>query len=658
MSDPQLPTIETRSGNRSPNAIAERGAVALAVLVLVGGTLIAVNNWLGTDDGSTTASGSPVAHATPGPSSSSTPGPTPTPREIVLVAGEPPPTPPPGQQPFSGWIRALATQPLRLVADRLATEVGTLQAGDVKYAEDVPDAPGWLQIAGPDPVAYIEELDEATALIERIAPEAYVSSGDIWALAAGEKGFVAVGYLAGPSDRPSTRFAAFSADGATWQRTDLPGFIQAVAWGPAGWLGVGTLDDPNHPTTWVFRSADGLHWSSLGAAAEPASALGYPSRLVSSQAGYVLETQNGRSGMPELWFSGDGVTWVENVDHGVDFGNDNRLQRLGSGFYLWTVVSDPAGVGQQAFSVDGRSWTSVADGPVGVNLKLATLGDRVIAAITDPDDGSVRFWTGAIEGSTLAWDGGGEAYPGVGVSTLVSDGLQAVAVVWDRETDRPAVWTSTDGREWTPSSLAPGAFGGIPRLAAGGPAGVVLVGYRSTTRGSNPIIWRQVGTRWAAEPSPMVDLVPDPPAASCEAPPNDYLAFTVLDRSRVAACFGNALLRFRAWSMRCEECYYEDPDRYDPQWLANPTTNQLFLTPIASDFWGGQPVVTHPSLVIDPAWAGRWIEVTGHFDDPAATSCRYTPPPAEDEFYSGRLWIVETCRQQFVVTSVRTVEGP
>lgn len=67
-------------------------------------------------------------------------------------------------------------------------------------------------------------------------------------------------------------------------------------------------------------------------------------------------------------------------------------------------------------------------------------------------------------------------------------------------------------------------------------------------------------------------------------------------------------------------------------------------------------VVLDPSLGFDDAWVRTWVEVTGHFDDPAAATCRWIPSPAEEQWYAGRQQVIDGCRQQFVVTAVR-LEG-
>ena len=70
--------------------------------------------------------------------------------------------------------------------------------------------------------------------------------------------------------------------------------------------------------------------------------------------------------------------------------------------------------------------------------------------------------------------------------------------------------------------------------------------------------------------------------------------------------------------------------------------------------------VMPPTLALVPAkeWLGAWLEVTGHFDDPLAETCRFTPSRVELEDYAGAIWGVNDCRHQFVVTAVRLVDGP
>ncbi|HEX9765620.1 MAG TPA: hypothetical protein VGA36_02580, partial [Nitriliruptorales bacterium] len=310
-------------------------------------------------------------------------------------------------------------------------------------------------------------------------------------------------------------------------------------------------------------------------------------------------------------------------------------------------------------------WSSVPadEGPRGANLKVAVLDGLVIGMGTNTADGAIQVWTGTAFGNDLIWGSGGPAIglpSGVGLAGLASDGQRAVALVWQRSTDEPGAWTSTDGISWTQARLPDGGFGGIPRVLAVGPTGVVTVGSRATLRGTNPIFWREVGGSWVPEPDPLYDVVPDPSTDSCGPPIRDALDFVVRDRDLAVACHGDAPLTIRAYSVRCPQCLGPpQPGMMTPQWLASPSSNLLFLSPsVTTDGWSGDTAVLHPDLGMDLAWLDAWVELTGHFDDPEAASCLWDYSVFDEEYYSGQRWVVDECRRRFVVTSVTVVEGP
>ncbi len=206
----------------------------------------------------------------------------------------------------------------------------------------------------------------------------------------------------------------------------------------------------------------------------------------------------------------------------------------------------------------------------------------------------------------------------------------------------------------------PLTFGGIPRIAAGTPEGVVVVGYRPTLRAQNPVFWRQTPDGdWAPEADPLLAPAPDPSSGECEPPPASAVDLILLERALAVTCLGDTPISFRAWSVNCVGCFDELPrSTATPKWLVTPGGNQLALSPIEgfADWW--TPVVLAPTLKRDSAWKEAWLEVTGHFDDPAAREC-LSPPRAEEElYYGGRQQVVDGCRQQFVVTTVTPVPGP
>ena len=94
----------------------------------------------------------------------------------------------------------------------------------------------------------------------------------------------------------------------------------------------------------------------------------------------------------------------------------------------------------------------------------------------------------------------------------------------------------------------------------------------------------------------------------------------------------------------------------DPAWLAAASPNGRSSATESTASTQGSPVALAPSVESLPTEG--WVLVRGHFDDPAASTCRVvypadwgTPTPPPD---------VQTrrCQERFVVTSVEPTEGP
>jgi hypothetical protein len=65
-----------------------------------------------------------------------------------------------------------------------------------------------------------------------------------------------------------------------------------------------------------------------------------------------------------------------------------------------------------------------------------------------------------------------------------------------------------------------------------------------------------------------------------------------------------------------------------------------------------------PNLAMNSGWTSHWVQVTGHFDDPASVTCRWYPDPVGGGIAAIPQSTVDQCRQEFVVTAVRVVSGP
>jgi hypothetical protein len=119
-------------------------------------------------------------------------------------------------------------------------------------------------------------------------------------------------------------------------------------------------------------------------------------------------------------------------------------------------------------------------------------------------------------------------------------------------------------------------------------------------------------------------------------------------------------MTFRAWVESCLDCGPEPVEEGTASWLLEGP-EQLFFSVAPGAGWA-QSAVPDPGLVssvnLGPGSLPGWVQVTGHFDDPRAAECRRTPLPVDYGFYGGRDEAVATCRQQFVVTAIETVEAP
>jgi hypothetical protein len=651
--EPENLEIETTDGRRPAGTAGDRMMLGLAAVALLGGALIAVTNAL-PDAASETSRATPVAHA------SGTPQPTasPPPPRSVQVVDEPLPSPGRELAQFEGWVRALEEVKIRSSSSSSAEVLAVLRPGDAAVVQALgpgDGARGWLAVVAPEQ-GWIRSRVDGHSVIRRYPYAFQLPPGLIDRLAAHANGFVGVGLLPTPDGEYAAQLFQ-SSDGARWNVGETPNMPPSdlqIAHGPAGWLLVTTSYDMyGTPTPFLWRAEDLTDWQLLGAIhGLPGEAF---AQLVGSAAGYVAATGSGfgPSG-GTIWYSRDGLAWSERrLPRSVEDG----LQRLFAtplGFY----VDSGSSAATAAFSPDGWTWSDVSVGGLDTLVGMAAAGDQLLAVDT-ASWGEVRAWTGIIRGSLLTWReevSASTAFDGAAVTALVSDGQRPVAFGWELGTDAP-LWWIRDGTEWDRQPLPPG-FEGNPRAAAGGPAGTVVVGYRPSLVATNPVIWHLAadGT-WAPEGEPVIQVQADPTPAQCGSTPADILDVMGRDPRWLAACFGTRPLTFRAWTSRCEGCYYEDPGEFEPRWLMQPTDNLLFLAPLANGDWGTAEAVLPPSLERDERWIEHWVEVTGHYDDAAATSCHLEPEVSE-RFWYDPIEVVNQCRARFVITSVTLVRGP
>jgi hypothetical protein len=654
MADPQIP-VETTGGSRSPSSAGERILVGLAALTLMAGMLIAVGNAVG---GATSrANGEPTPSAPD--RAARTPRPTEPPREMAVVQRDDWGIEPPGIN-AEDWVRATREIGVHSLPRPSAADVGVVPPGEamkILSNRNGPGATAWRHIITADLSGWISTVEDDGSSLVPIEMPAAPTSWDVPRLVAGPQGFVAIGRSTG--EESSIR-VWFSPDGIAWEDTDaeVDGPHVDVAWGPAGWLllssGLGSVN----AASWMWRSADGRSWQRLGAL--PLPALSSPTQLVASETAYMLAVIEG-AGDFSFWLSTDGLVWRESDAPGFSTDDWVSIAPLLDGF-LARQETGSSQIADAAFSADGLTWSPVVGGPQGPGARIAERGHMVMAVDATPGTGVARSWTAARHGHRMQWrrlDDDPELVGGV-ITALAGSGDTMLALGWEEDSERILTW-SNDGHGWRREDSSLTGFGGLPRVAAGGPMGTVVVGYRPSLFGQNPTFWhRDRAGAWRPEPVPIVPLA-TPDQSACAWPPVDWIEMMLIDPSTAVWCFGGQSMTFRAWSGPCRACGQSTPIQ-EPGWLGTWSEQTLVLSPLAGD-GPTRTALVHPSLGIDGDalnlhWRNRWVEVTGHFDDPAAASCRSAFDLDELASYQGKQWTIDECRRQFVITAMRPMEGP
>jgi hypothetical protein len=668
MTNREIGPLQPTEGQRLPTSSAERVMVGFAGVALCAGLLIAAGNLVGTD-GEATAQSSAAPTAA---SASRTPRPTRSPRPLREVAVTPSAVPPPADSPttypFNGWIEANVDLIIHNQPAAEAREVGVLAAGAAAYAweldplTDPAATEGWMRIEAPSPAGWIaSRATDGSELVRRFAPT-FTGSGDIGSILAGPTGFIAVAWPseAAWTETPET-IVAHSGNGASWRAFHPPivtsPWEQRVAWGPAGWLALRT-GDPNSSAgrSWVSTSLDGINWTGQGSL--DLAGNDWSLTLVGSERGYLAATPDGSG---SAWVSPDGLTWREGR---IGINGWLRTAATALGFYAWDADSTAQGREEAAaFSLDGRSWVAVPEGPGGEVASIAERGEQLVAVDRDPDTGEPRIWTGTVSGSRLTWSrerADERLFAGAVVTGLADDDEgRLLAVGWDRESEASLVWQD-GGDGWSLDRLSGDGFGGIPRLLAASAAGAVVVSHEVDLLGRNPVIWHRTATgSWVSEAASERLIPPAKPPAreACPALPTRLLELISTPAPTLVACHGATPITVRGWAATCPGCVAYPQPEAQPGWLVAPDAS-LAISPIDSDQYWSFNAVIGPSLGFDPAWNGQWLEVTGHFDDPAATSCTWSPQGQDVAWYEGRASTVVSCRLTFVLTAVIGVDGP
>lgn len=166
-----------------------------------------------------------------------------------------------------------------------------------------------------------------------------------------------------------------------------------------------------------------------------------------------------------------------------------------------------------------------------------------------------------------------------------------------------------------------------------------------------------------ASPSPSASAEPTA-SADCVNPPMDITTLIELQSTGPldpagdpVACYGNATLTFDAtwYGGGVADC----PSAPEPAWLA---CSSFSLQPFGDTRKVGAPqlfVAVDPAVRVSLSEPFAQVRVTGHFDDPAAQTCRDTQPmPGESPGLRPVAVAIGGCRSTFVVTEVTEVNNP
>lgn len=490
-------------------------------------------------------------------------------------------------------------------------------------------------------------------------------------------GFVLIGVARTYGSAPSVVVSG-SPDGRTWGRLDSTGLgssFSAIAVGPLGWVASQQIaaSPPSTGTTSVlWFSTDGISWQQLpdqaGLATSSLDAVSQSPISAGPQGFAIVGAGDAGNAVPAVWLSGDGRTWRQaSALNGL--GIDQVLD-LPMGY----VAVSSAGAAE--FSANGTSWQDLSTDPgspfgANVGLMLTSVGST-LSVLRYGASGALEIFSGDLGNdagsSHVTWQHSATAdaaFAGANASAAASSNAGALVLGYDRKSLAPIAWTSPDGSTWHRTMLDPATFGGgIPGLiAASGSArtsSFVAIGARTNTAGDmRAQVWRSDdGTAWSAAGGDLLGVLPAAPTGPCPATtPTAVEGFLAMAPSLWPVCFGIHTLRVRGYIADCGGCGGVTNEQASPAWLLDPLGYSAFwLSPAvvpADTGHGGFGVMINPAHPVTVPQVQTHVELTGHFDDPAAATCRVWSNPGGFGLVEPREQTVAACKQAFVVTAIR-----
>ncbi len=536
--------------------------------------------------------------------------------------------------------------------------VGQLDSGDLVLTPYGFHPDLWAQVIGDEIAGYVNAGPSDTPFLLRAPTPWNAYTATLVGVASNGSEYLAYGYGSTQDHLPlagdSTPLLLFSEDGQSWSRVEAgPLAVHSLAGGPDGWV---ALSFGHGGTSFVTFSPDGRTWKD---STMPGSAVAH------GPGGWVVTNSN------LLSRSADGMNW----DNVVELGSDTAMTAI-TGSDAGYVAYERGG-SQLMASRDGITWTDVTPPGAAGTADVDIVGDRVLALFSSEGSSvsTVQFGVFLGGSGTVTWEEAApEAVDGnaFGIHSIAVGPEGLLAVGWNVADLTPAAWESSNGDEWTRLNLAVDALGGsVAATPAWGAGGWVALGTAPDGAGAAPpsgIVRRGAaldGTAqalWASTDGGLwertVTIAYDGPTPSC--PPAAEVTTLVLEYLGAFArdCLGDESMIITGWTpepLGLGGCCWPIAD---PTWLAGPYPSSFLAPARTAEAAFSLGLYLPPGLSVGKSEAGTKLEVVGHFDDPAAATCRRTPGDYPADYLEAPRVTRNDCASRFVVESVTVLEEP